>query len=189
MNVEVSCVYDDVDARHLGVDASELGADAVDDRHGVGSRLLLHLQLHRALAVDAHELPTLFGAVVHIRDVAHVHRHALARHDDQIPDVLDALELSLAADEERRVALVNLAQRCVLVLGTDRLDDLRDREIERLNLLLREIDVNLPAEPAANRHGGDAVHALEAGGDFVFREFAERDRVVFTLDAELDDCL
>ena len=49
--------------------------------------------------------------------------------------------------------------------------------------------MNLPAQAAADGHGGDAVHALEARGDFVFREFAQRDRVVFTLDAELDDRL
>ena len=107
---------DHLDAGHFLVDALDLLAHGRGDFDRVLARLLLHLDLHARLAVDPHERAALLGGVLHLGDVAHVDRHALAGHDDEVPDVLEALELALAADQERRVALVDLAERRVLVL-------------------------------------------------------------------------
>ena len=90
---------------------------------GVLARLLLHLDLDAGLAVDPHERSGALGGVLDLGDVAQVDRHAVARHHDEVADVVEALELALAADEERRVALVDLAERRVLVLAAQRLHD------------------------------------------------------------------
>ena len=66
-------------------------------------------------------------------------------------------------------------------------DDLAHREIERGDLLLRQIDVDLPPDAAVDGDRGDAVHALEAGRDLVLSDLAQRDRVVLALDADLHD--
>ena len=56
--------------------------------------------LDAGLAVDAHELAALLGGVLDLGDVAQVDRHALARQHDEVADVLEALELALAADQD-----------------------------------------------------------------------------------------
>ena len=128
-----------------------------------------------------------FGRVLHLGDVADVNRHAIARHQNQIPDLVEALELRLAAEQVRAVSLVHLAERRVFVLGAEQRDDALDRQVERRDLFLRQLDVNLPPQAAVGRHGGDAVDALEARADLVLGHFAQRDAIVVALDAEAHD--
>ena len=61
------------------------------------------------------------------------------------------------------------------------------RQVERGDLFLRQLDVNLPADAAVDGDGGDAVDALEARRDLVLRDLAQRDRVVVAFDADLRD--
>ena len=169
------------------IDALDFAAHRSRDGDRVLARLLLHLNLHARLAVDQHERPALLGGVLHFGDVAHVDGHGVPRHHDDVANVLEALELTLAADQEGGVALVDLAKGCVLVLVAQRVDDVGHREVERRDLLFRQLDVDLPADAAVDRHGGDAVDALEARRDLVLRDLAERDGVVVALDADLRD--
>ena len=92
--------------------------------------------------------PDVLGRVRDVGDVAQVDRHAGLGQDDEIPDLVEVLELALAAEQERPVALVDLAERDVLVLGAQHVDDAIDRQIERGDLLPRQLDVNLPAQAA-----------------------------------------
>ena len=57
-------------------------------------------------------------------------------------------------------------------------DDAVDRQVERRDLLARQLDVNLPAQAAADGDRRDAGDALEARRQDVLREFAQlrRDR-------------
>ena len=121
MKTALSCVTNMRMPGHLAVDALDLLADACGDLHGVLARLLLDLDLDARLAVDPHEVAALLGGVLHLGDVAQVDRHAVARQDDEIADVLEALELALAAEQIGRVALIDLAERGVLVLLAQRL--------------------------------------------------------------------
>ena len=89
----------------------------------------------------------------------------------------EALELTLAADEVGAVALVNLAERDVLVLGAQQVDDAIDRQVERANLLLGQLDVNLAAQAAIDGDGGDAGHALETLRQIVLGDLAQLDAV------------
>ena len=89
--------------------------------------------------------------------------------------------------QERGVALVDLAERRVLVLLPQRLDDLVHRQVERGDLLLRQLDVDLPAQAAVDGDRRHAVHALEARRELVLRHLAQRHRVEVALDAELHD--
>ena len=176
-------------AGHFPVHARHFIAHALGHGDGVLARLLLDLNLDARLAVDAHERAPLLGGVLHLGDVAHVDRHALARHHHHVLDVLEALELTLGAEQEGGVALVDLAQRRVLVLAAQRLHHLGDRQVERGDLLLRQLDVDLPAQAAVHGHRGHAVHALEPRRQLVLRRFAQRHRVEVALDADLHDRL
>ena len=62
----------------------------------------------------------------------------------------------LAAQQIGRVAFVNLAERDVLVLRPNRADDAIDRQIERGDLLLGQLDVDLAAQPAVHGDRRDA---------------------------------
>ena len=62
-------------------------------------------------------------------------------------DVFDVLELPLTADEERGVALIDLAERCVLILGAKSVDDLAHRQVQRRNLLFGQVDMTAPSSP------------------------------------------
>ena len=113
--------------------------------------------------------------------------HVLPRQDDEVADVVDADELPLAADEVRRVALVDLSERQVLVLRLERLHDAIDRQVQRGDLFLREVDVNLAAQAAVDGDRRDARRALEARRQVVLGQLAQRDGVVVAFDADLHD--
>ena len=83
----------------------------------------------------------------------------------------------------------HLAERHVLVLLTQHLDDPIDREVEGGDFLLRQLDVNLSAEPAVHRHRRHAWRALEAGRELVLRDFTQRDRIEIALDRQIDNRL
>ena len=56
---------------------------------------------------------------VDLGDVAQVDRHAAAGHHDEVADLVEVLELPLAAEQVGAVALVDFAERDVLVLGAE----------------------------------------------------------------------
>ena len=114
------------------------------------------------LAVDARDLPAVLGRVADVGDVLEVHRDALARHDDQVLDVVDVRELAGAAQQEAAIGVVDFAERDVLVLAAEHVGDAIDREIEAGDLLAREVDVNLPAQAAVDGDRRDPFGALEA---------------------------
>ena len=89
------------------------------------------LQPDAGLAVDAREAAEVLGRVLHLGDVPQVDRHARAGHHDQVADLVEVLELPLAAHQIGAVALVDLAERDVLVLGAEQADDAVDRQVER----------------------------------------------------------
>ena len=66
----------------------------------------------------------------------------------------------------------------------DRADDAIDREVERGDLLLRELDVDLAAQAAVDRDGRDAFDALEARHEVVLGELAQRHAIEVALDAD-----
>ena len=77
--------------------------------------------------------------------------------------------------------LVDFAERDVLVLGPEHVDDAIDREIERGDLLLGQLDANLPAQAAVDGHGGHAVDALETRRQRSLGHFAQRHAVEVAL--------
>ena len=161
-------------------------AHGVGDLDRVGARLLGDAQPDARLAVDARERAEVLGRILDLRDVAHVDRHAGSRHDDQVTDLVQVLELALAADEVGAVALVDLAERDVLVLGAQQVDDAIDREVECADLFLRELDVDLTAQAAFDRDGGDAGHALQALRQVVLGDLAQPDAIVDSHGLEAD---
>ncbi len=175
------------DAGHLAVDPRHLRLDALRHRDGVLARLLVDAHADGGTAVDAQELPAIFGGVVDVGDVAQVDRHAVTRQHDEVADVVEAGELPLAADQIGGVALVDFAERQVLVLGAQRLHDAVDRKVERGDLLLRQLDVDLAAQAAVDVDRGHAGRALEARRQVVLRHLAQRHRVVVAVDREVDD--
>ncbi len=122
-----------------------------------------------------------------VGDVAHVDRHALAGHHDDVPDFLDVGELAGAAQQQRAVGVVDFAERNVLVLGAQDLDDAIGRQVERGDLLARQVDVDLAAQAAVDRHRGDAGDALEARRQVVLRQLAQRHRIEVAFDADAHD--
>jgi hypothetical protein len=173
------------------VPITETGIDfllhALGDLDGVGARLLGHLHADAVDAVDAHERAAVFRGVGDLGDVAHVDRHALAGHHDDALDFLDVGELPGAAEQQRAVGVVDFAERDVLVLGAENLHHAVGRQVERGDLLTRQIDVNLAAQAAVDGDRGHAGDALEARRQVVLRDFAERDRVEVALDANAHD--
>ena len=67
------------------------------------------------------------------------------------------------------------------------LDDAVDREVERRDLFLRQLDVNLTAQAALDGDGRDALDALEARRDVHLGHFAQRDAIEVALDADAHD--
>ncbi len=98
------------------------------DLDRVLARLLVDAQADAGLAVDADDAADVLAAVADDRDVAHVDRHAGARQHDQVADLVQAGELARAAQHVGEVALVDLAERHVLVLGRQQADDAVDRQ-------------------------------------------------------------
>ena len=95
-----------------------------------------------------------------------VDRDARARHDDEVADLVEVLELPLAANEIRAVPFVDLAERDVLVLGAQQVGDPIDRQVERRDLLFRQLDVDLAAQAAFDGHRRDArARARDAATD------------------------
>jgi hypothetical protein len=92
-----------------------------------------------------------------------VDRHAVARQHHRVLDLLDVGELAGAAEQQRSVRVVHLAERDVLVLGAQDLHDPIGREVESRDLLAGEIHADLPAQAAVDGDGRDARDALEAG--------------------------
>ena len=81
MKIELSCVHDQLDARHFAVDALDFGADAVGHRDRVLARLLLRPACgRRGLPLMRMNWRRSSVRVLHVGDVAHVDRHALPRH-------------------------------------------------------------------------------------------------------------
>src|SRR5205085_1311128 len=125
-------------------------------------------------------------------DVVQVDRDAVLGQDDQVLDLVEALELPGAAQQERAIAAVDLADRDVLVLLADDLDDAIHGQVERGDLFLRELDVDLLPQAAPDRDGGDAGDALEAERDVLLGELAQPDAVelpVGALHADPEDGL
>ena len=176
-----------LDVGHLAVDARDLGPHEVRNLHGVGARLLLHLHAHARLAVDAQQRADVFGGVLDVGHVADIDRHAVARHEHEIADFVEALKLRLIAEQVRAIALIHLAERRVLVLVADQRADAIDGQIERRDFFFRELHVNLASEPAARGDRGHAVHSLEPGAELVFGNLTERDAVVVAFHAEAHD--
>jgi hypothetical protein len=138
-------------------------------------------------AVDPHDLAVILGGVPDLGDVAHVDRYALTRHHHEVPDVLQVAELALTADQIGQVALVDLAERRVLVLGAEEGDDPLDGQVERGNLLLRQLHADLPPQPAVDGDRGHARHALEPRREVVLGQLAEHHAVEVPLDADAHD--
>ena len=105
------------------------------DLHRVRARLLGDLHADARPAVDAEHGAVVFRRVDDFGDVLQVDRNAVLRQDDQVPDLIEVLELSLAAKQKSAVAPINLADRDVLVLRPEHVDDAVDRQIERRDLL------------------------------------------------------
>ena len=60
-------------------------------------------------------------------DVANIDGHAVARHQHEVADFVEALELRLAAQQVRALALVDFAKRRVLVFRAQQRGDALDR--------------------------------------------------------------
>jgi hypothetical protein len=89
--------------------------------------------------------------------------------------------------QQRAVGVVDFAERQVLVFGAQDLHDAIRREVERLDLFARQVDVNLAAESAIDRHRRNTWGALEPRRQVVLRQFSQRDRVEITLHADAHD--
>ena len=160
---------------------------ALGNLDGVGARLLGHLHADAGTPLMRMNERRSSVASRDVGDVAHVDRHAVARHDDEVPDLVDVGELAGAAQQQRAVGVVDLAERDVLVLGAQDLDDAVGRQVERGDLLARQVDVNLAAQAAVDGHRGDAGDALEARRQVVLRDLAQRHRVEVAFDADAHD--
>ena len=97
--------------------------------------------------------------------------------------------MTLAAEQVGRVALVDLAERDVLVFRADLLNDTVDREVEGRDLLLGQLDVNLTAQAAHDGDGRHALDALEARNEVVLGDLTQRHAVEVALDADAHDRL
>ena len=177
------------DARHLAVGPIDFGAGGASDRHGVLARLLRDLQPHAGLAVDPLERAQVLRRVADFGDVSQIDRHGAPRQYDQIANLVEVRELALAAEQVGRVALVHLAERDVLILRADRLDDAVHRKVERGDLFLGQLDVNLAPQAAHDRGGRHTLDALEARHEVVFGDFTERHAVEVAFDADAHDGL
>ena len=174
-------------AGDLAVDAGDLGPHAFGDLHRVGARLLGDAHPDARRAVDAGELAAILGGVADVGDVAHVDRDAVLGHHRQVADFVDVGELAGAAQQQHARALEDLAERDVLVLGAQDVDDAVDREVERGDLLARQVDADLAAQAAVDAHRGHAGDALEPRRQVVLGHLAQRDRVEVALDADAHD--
>ncbi len=172
------------DAGDFLIQPGDLLADAVRHPNGVLAGLLLHAHAHARPAVDAHQLPAVFRRVLHLRDVAQVHRYPLAGHHHQAAYVFQIPELSLVAHQVSQIALVDLPKGSVLVFRAEQGDDAVDGEVECGDLLFGELHVNLAAQAAVHGDRRHPCDPLEARCQFVFRQLTQRDAVEVPLDAD-----
>ncbi len=137
----------------------------------------VHLHADAGLAVDAQDRPDVLGRVPDLGDVAagRPARRSRVMHDE-VADLVEVLRTGPGCAAGGAVALVDLAERDVLVLGAQDVDDAIDRQVERGDLLARQLDVNLPAQAAVDGDRGDAGDALEARRQLVLGDLAQRRR-------------
>jgi hypothetical protein len=175
------------DARHLAVDPFDLRAHVVGDLDGVAARLLGDAHPDGGQAVHAQNGPPVLGRIDDSGDVLDVDRHAVLRHHDEVADVVQARELALAAKQESGVALVDFAERDVLVLPAQQVDDAIDRELKGGDLLTRQLDVDLTAEAALHRDRRDPGHAFQPQRQLALRDLPQRHGVVVAFDRQAHD--
>ena len=77
----------------------------VGDGDGVLAGLLVDAHADARASVDSEELAAILRRIDDLCDVAHVDRHAVTGHDDEVADVVEARELALASDEIGGIAL------------------------------------------------------------------------------------
>ena len=85
-----------------------------------------------ALAVARHGAEAFCRAEFHRSDVAHVDRYAAAVGHDDVPDVVERRDHAFGADVVGAVHLFDVAAAGVLVVAAQRLEDVADGDVERI---------------------------------------------------------
>src|SRR6185369_1823551 len=149
-----------VGGQHL-LELRHLGLQPVDDRDGVGTRLLADQELHGVLAVQARETARLDDAVLGIAHVADVQRAVTDVSDDQVIEFPDLLDAAHGADDELAARLVDAATGELDVLLRDRLPHLADREALGRQPVGIDVDVDGALLATDEDHLADAGERLD----------------------------
>src|SRR5262249_24575261 len=96
------------------------------------------------------------SADLHLPDIAHEDRHTFGFGDHDRADVVGAPDQADAADGHRLLAVVEHGPTCVLIVRSDGLRDLADRQVVTVQGSRVDFDLVLLDETAERRHIGDA---------------------------------
>ncbi len=162
-------------------------ADHLGDGHRVGVALLVERDLDALLPVDARDLLALLRAHPHHGHVFQTDDPALVLLDDEVGDLLHRVELVHRADQELAVLASQRAAGEVHVGDAHHLADPVDRDPERGQPLLIDVDLDLVLETALDLRGGHAEDRLEIRFDLSLRETADLSEIVGPGEREAHD--
>ena len=155
------------------VDSLDFGANSLGYRRRIGPRLFLYGQADCRLVIDADNLPFVLPGVLDFSYVAQVNRNPSPRCQHQALNLCDALEFSLRPQQQLVAPFVHGPARKIRIFHTNQIDYFIDGKVERLQLLERQIHMNLSPQTAPHfrlRHSG---HALDPVLNLLFRQPAQ----------------
>ncbi len=141
----------------------------VDDFDGVGARLTLHREHHRALAVRPSRGLVVLHAVEHAPDILEPHRRSVLISDDQRAIRRRVGQLTLGIDGERLMRAVERAGRHIDVGVLDRRRDFVDADAARRKRLRIELNPHRVLLRSVNLHLRDAANHRDALGEVSLR--------------------
>ena len=169
--------------RQLRFERRQQVPDGVGHLDGVAARLPHHLQRDRPLDVgfpvrilliEPVAVEHVLDAVDDVRDVAEPHRRTVSVGHDDRPERVGVHQLTGGLDRVRRVRAVQLAGRLVDVPVGDRLIDLVDPDLLRVQLFRIDLHANRVLRRALHLDLRHAAHHRNARRDQVLRELVER---------------
>ena len=107
-------------------------------------------------------MPNFLVRILYFGYVSHVHRDAVTRRQGDIQNLVNGVKLATGPQQDVEATLFNWTNRPIQVLRSNRVDDLRDGEIERPQLFEIEVNMNLSAQSASDSYLAHSIYTFKA---------------------------
>ena len=172
-----------------GLDGLQPIGDGIGHGHRVGVGRPVDRRFDAFLAVDAGDDLAFLVAAEDLGHAAQRDQNVAPPVDDDVPDLLDGFELVDRPDEVLAVLLFQDPGREIDVFLGQAVGHGRYRQVQKTELLLVEVDVDLVLESAGDRAGGHAFDALQGLFELALGDEADVGEIRSSGDPQLHDGL